>query len=1558
MIWQGSNDNELIELLQNNLPQDLTEDQLGRLRQALGASPAVRAALLEELRLETGLSTRLAPAAMSPEDFIQKIEQMSNERGRLRWLWLSIILLAIGGLVTGGVGLAIKLNQKEKPEDVLANINKPPVIIDPGNGEEDKNKAVVVDPGKGDKTTPGGTEPPAPLPAGPLVEPPLQPWAPAWRLFDDPSARGDRTWVSRLPLIMRAMAGAKFTALDREWSTPLNGRYELIPPSDKGRAIRMRLSELRKLRWDFTAGDESIRIEQFEGSLRAYAMQRGAGAAAMTLPRESDPAKFLRKQRVERIDGDLNFNWGAGSPGMGVTNDYFAVRWVGALKVERAGKYRFHANGDDGVIVHVMGNPVIHQWRGGPVAASSSEIELPAGRHEIIVEYFEDYGDASIKLEWEGPGIKRQVLNAAVLRQSAQSGAGQGLKGTYHFGPVDETALKYARVLGDDGGRWRMFREGAVDLRYQDGHIVVARGDVPVLAVPLSKPPSEATMDMEGRVWLIEDLRLKPLTSNFSAAAPAPKEVLRPAELTWKFRDDSRDLVVEQKKGEDGSITIRRNADSSIGFQIETAPIDLGGAAEVTLDVSDVSDKTALAFQIPGENGQWAIYVVQHGPHRVLSYNFSDRNEIEKRFREGWVVPQRFMLRARYAAGHTSFFYSPDGKSWSLVDWRPYEWQRVVGTSAYVALSGLHDKGERGAVIHGIHVNRLNASAKLADPRLLKAAGAVKVTVTGGPDRFADAHAQLAAAMPAGADLRDWRVAASAALLTNPARSNLREEAALDLIDHAIKAGAPVDAVVAALAELPQLLHLTYDDKHRRYFAAMATLYDDLAQRVWSAGDRDQVGGLLDAWYRQDFGGELRGIYGHLSAPTIATRLHLYHLWERGQWEALQMAALRYEHLAASAYPYISNDAEDYTARMLGAWMLAQANEHLPEGPATVEADSRFQYRRFPARWPTHPLIVDSDRESLNTVSELLASVESKAYDHACRILARQSLPDGIAPVDKESRLFKATYVLLRQLIEANPPVAAKLKEQYGPVATIRLRQALDQGRIEMLDALATQFHGTEAAQQASAMLADRDLSVGNFFSAAARYETLVDQAEESSRPSLAAKRRLALAMAGVQAGEPVKQPVELGGRTMSVAEFEGIVSAMLEERRSTGMFDAANVLDHEAIAARPLKLSSLADLTPPRDLRDGAGHRMREVSFAFAGHVLLAHQHGRLSAYDMNSRQMIWRKEESTREMSSFLGEPATPLIIGRRAIVPFVRDRRFELTCFDLTNGNVVWRQEYDDALAGDPIVIGAWIYVLSVQRQSGDNAAIVLNRVAPESGESVMAKRVVRARYGEELYRVGRPVLHGDTLLFRTGSALVCCDLLGSPRWVRRLSLVPATADPPLFDFQSAGPLLVDAGRVVVTAPGSPHVICVDADSGEEIWSYLQPRLRRLVGKRGDMVIVAGVNRIEALDFKTGKLVWQTNISGDYDAILPAVGDEIMTVTLDRTDKKDDPAIRTRRAQWLSAADGKDTKSVPLDDAAQLLLFDAEGLYTDGKYIVGLSNVVTKSKIAAKLIVLEAK
>jgi large repetitive protein len=57
--------------------------------------------------------------------------------------------------------------------------------------------------------------------------------------------------------------------------------------------------------------------------------------------------------RFERIDPTLSFDWGGGSPGRGLPNDYFVVQWTGFITVPTAGSYKFRAGLDDKVTVQV-----------------------------------------------------------------------------------------------------------------------------------------------------------------------------------------------------------------------------------------------------------------------------------------------------------------------------------------------------------------------------------------------------------------------------------------------------------------------------------------------------------------------------------------------------------------------------------------------------------------------------------------------------------------------------------------------------------------------------------------------------------------------------------------------------------------------------------------------------------------------------------------------------------------------------------------------------------------------------------------------------------------------------------------------------------------------------------------------------------------------------------------------------------------------------------------------------------------------------------------------------
>jgi outer membrane protein assembly factor BamB len=324
-------------------------------------------------------------------------------------------------------------------------------------------------------------------------------------------------------------------------------------------------------------------------------------------------------------------------------------------------------------------------------------------------------------------------------------------------------------------------------------------------------------------------------------------------------------------------------------------------------------------------------------------------------------------------------------------------------------------------------------------------------------------------------------------------------------------------------------------------------------------------------------------------------------------------------------------------------------------------------------------------------------------------------------------------------------------------------------------------------------------------------------------------------------------------------------------------------------------------------------------------------------------------------------MARPATPVVHDGRVIVPFFDDRELRLTCFKLDSGEVVWKQTYDDAILGDPILIGASLYVLTAQRQLGDYADVVLRRVSPQTGESLLANRLLRVRWSESMFRVGRPALVGDTLIFRTGNALVACSMLGDVRWIRRMAFVPPGVDSPMFDFMALDDIVVDSDRVIVTCPGSPYVSCVAFDTGELIWSHLQPRVRRVVGRFGDVLVISTVRHVEGLDIKTGKPLWQTPVGGDYDAVLPADGgpergDAVVTLTLDRVQDNDyDQSGAVRRMRWLSAKDGSVIREVPVyEEAADV--FNAEKMLTDGRLIFAMTNVPVSGEGAAKLALLE--
>lgn len=121
-----------------------------------------------------------------------------------------------------------------------------------------------------------------------------------------------------------------------------------------------------------------------------------------------------------RTDATIDFDWGMNSPGEGLPDDGFSVRWHGEIRAPVSGSYTFFATSDDGLRVTVNRVKVIDSWMDQEATERSGPILLTAGKEaDVMVEGYDGTGSAMAKLEWEGPGISRQVVPESVLWRSS-----------------------------------------------------------------------------------------------------------------------------------------------------------------------------------------------------------------------------------------------------------------------------------------------------------------------------------------------------------------------------------------------------------------------------------------------------------------------------------------------------------------------------------------------------------------------------------------------------------------------------------------------------------------------------------------------------------------------------------------------------------------------------------------------------------------------------------------------------------------------------------------------------------------------------------------------------------------------------------------------------------------------------------------------------------------------------------------------------------------------------------------------------------------------------------
>jgi hypothetical protein len=545
-------------------------------------------------------------------------------------------------------------------------------------------------------------------------------------------------------------------------------------------------------------------------------------------------------------------------------------------------------------------------------------------------------------------------------------------------------------LLTTDDGRHVRSGLGTFELRHQDGMLVMSRGDVRLLGVPMAAPPQEVYFEGRSHVSVFAMYRGEPVPP----PDPPRPNVLpsdEPADLQWietlvegtRFNtsgDGSVDLIVEEDATTDGGTETAAAA----------VPLARAGLYEVVARVERPQPGTGLFL---GDAEGRPVHHVAFFRHQqtgrtTFGYGWSvwgdlRRNNVRVQEGSGSNVPVPYAndeqwLKVGVGAGKLKLWTSGDGVHWGRA--MPVPATDVRGPVASVglfALTGaaarpLAEQGRRSIRLSRLEVRELTSLASLADGDLRSRAPQF------GPDDPADYETWLHRTLeelPAGTALAEWRRTCAVVALEQGAAGDLARSLLYGLLDEATDLAETVEERLRLLDEIALVADL-WADPHGREFASE---YVRVALAAGEAGEPHAFGLVSSALVASPLWTQaaVSPVPLELARAGVLTQVY------DSQWEEARALCERWRFWTRPANPAQRVQGEDEQRQRLLDWGEAVAASHQP-------AARRRNAPTLSRDW-RHPLLTQLSKEGYNVIGEFESALASGAWEDACQIIAAAS---------------------------------------------------------------------------------------------------------------------------------------------------------------------------------------------------------------------------------------------------------------------------------------------------------------------------------------------------------------------------------------------------------------------------------------------------------------------------------------------------------------------------------------------------------------------------------------